>query len=56
MRLASFSVNERNSYGAVTSAGILDLGRRLPKYPSLLDVFRAQAIAEARTVANAAAD
>src|ERR1700736_6416649 len=56
MRLASFSVNERNSYGAVTSAGILDLGRRLPKYPSLLDVFRAQALAEARAVANAPAD
>jgi 2-keto-4-pentenoate hydratase/2-oxohepta-3-ene-1,7-dioic acid hydratase in catechol pathway len=56
MRLASFSVNGRTSYGAVTGAGIVDLGRRLPKYPSLLDVFRAQAIAEARTVADAAAD
>jgi 2-keto-4-pentenoate hydratase/2-oxohepta-3-ene-1,7-dioic acid hydratase in catechol pathway len=56
MRLASFSVNGRTSYGAVTDAGIVDLGRRLPKYPSLLDVFRAQAIAEARTVANAAVD
>ena len=56
MLLASFSVNGRTSYGAVTDAGIVDLGRRLPKYPSLLDVFRAQAIAEARTVANAAAD
>jgi len=56
MRLASFSVNGRTSYGAVTGAGIVDLGRRLPKYPSLLDVFRAQAIAEARTVANAAVD
>jgi 2-keto-4-pentenoate hydratase/2-oxohepta-3-ene-1,7-dioic acid hydratase in catechol pathway len=56
MRLASFSVNGRTSYGAVTDAGIVDLGRRLPKYPSLLDVFRAQAIAEARAVANTAAD
>jgi 2-keto-4-pentenoate hydratase/2-oxohepta-3-ene-1,7-dioic acid hydratase in catechol pathway len=56
MRLASFSVNGRTSYGAVTGAGIVDLGRRLPKYPSLLDVFRAQAIEAARTVANAAAD
>ena len=56
MRLASFSVNGRTSYGAVTGAGIVDLGRRLPKYPSLLDVFRARAIAEARAVANAAAD
>src|SRR6266567_2375452 len=56
MRLASFSVNGRTSYGAVTGAGIVDLGRRLPKYPSLLDVFRAQAIDEARAVANAAAD
>jgi 2-keto-4-pentenoate hydratase/2-oxohepta-3-ene-1,7-dioic acid hydratase in catechol pathway len=37
-------------------AGILDLGRRLPKYPSLLDVFRAQALTEARAVANAPAD
>lgn len=56
MRLASFSVNGRTSYGAVTGAGIVDLGRRLPKYPSLLDVFRARAITEARAVANAAAD
>jgi 2-keto-4-pentenoate hydratase/2-oxohepta-3-ene-1,7-dioic acid hydratase in catechol pathway len=56
MRLASFNVNGRTSYGAVTGAGIVDLGRRLSKYPSLLDVFRAQAIAEARTVANARAD
>ena len=56
MRLASFRVNGRASYGAVTDGGIIDLGRRLTKYPTLLDVFRAQALAEARAAATGAAD
>jgi 2-keto-4-pentenoate hydratase/2-oxohepta-3-ene-1,7-dioic acid hydratase in catechol pathway len=56
MRLASFKVNGRPSYGAVTDAGIIDLGRRLPKYPTLLDVFRAGAIGEARAAATGSAD
>ena len=56
MRLASFRVNGRASYGAVTDSGIIDLGRKLPKYPTLLDVFRAQAMAEARAAATGPAD
>ena len=56
MRLASFRVNGRASYGAVTDGGIIDLGRKLTKYPTLLDVFRAQALAEARAAATGPAD
>src|SRR3954469_10108257 len=55
MRLASFRVNGRSSYGAVTDSGIIDLGKKL-KYPTLLDVFRAGAVAEARAAAGGAAD
>ena len=56
MRLASFKANGRPAYGAVTDTGIIDLSRRLPKYPTLLDVFRAGAIAEARAAATGPAD
>ena len=56
MRLASFRVNGRTSYGAVTDGGIIDLGRKLSKYPTLLDLFRAQAIGEARAAAKGPAD
>jgi 2-keto-4-pentenoate hydratase/2-oxohepta-3-ene-1,7-dioic acid hydratase in catechol pathway len=55
MRLVSFRVNGRSSYGAVTDNGIVDLGKKL-KYPTLLDVFRAGAVAEARAAASGAAD
>jgi 2-keto-4-pentenoate hydratase/2-oxohepta-3-ene-1,7-dioic acid hydratase in catechol pathway len=55
MRLASFRVNGRSSYGAVTDNGIVDLGKKL-KYPTLLDVFRSGAVAEARAAASGAAD
>ncbi len=51
MRLASFKVDGRTSYGAVTDNGIIDLGRKLSQYPTLLDVFRAQALAQARAAA-----
>ena len=45
MRLATFSVNGRVSYGAVTGAGIVDLGRRLAgKYSTLVDLLRAGAL------------
>ena len=55
MRLATFKANARVSYGAVTGDGIVDLGRML-EYPTLLDVFRANAIAPARAVARRPAD
>ncbi|HEY4857832.1 MAG TPA: fumarylacetoacetate hydrolase family protein [Xanthobacteraceae bacterium] len=56
MRLASFEANGRASYGAVTGAGIIDLSRKFPKYASLLDLFRAQAVTQARAAASGAAD
>ena len=56
MKLASFKANGRASYGAVTGNGIIDLGRKLPKYATLLDVFRAQAIPEARVAATGQPD
>jgi 2-keto-4-pentenoate hydratase/2-oxohepta-3-ene-1,7-dioic acid hydratase in catechol pathway len=56
MRLVSFKVNGRSSYGAVTDGGIVDLAKKLPKYPTLLDVFRAGALTEARAAASGAAD
>jgi 2-keto-4-pentenoate hydratase/2-oxohepta-3-ene-1,7-dioic acid hydratase in catechol pathway len=56
MRLASFRQNGRAGWGAVTDNGIIDLGRKLSKYPTLLDVFRAQAVAEARAAAAGQVD
>jgi len=56
LRLATFRVNGRTSYGAVTDGGIVDLGKKLAKYPSLLDLFRAQAVGEARGAAGGKAD
>ena len=56
LAFASFKANGRTSYGAVTDGGIVDLGRKLSKYPTLLDVFRAGAFGEARAAATGAAD
>jgi 2-keto-4-pentenoate hydratase/2-oxohepta-3-ene-1,7-dioic acid hydratase in catechol pathway len=56
MKLASFKANGRPSYGAVTGSGIVDLGRKLSKYPALIDVLRAGALPEARAAANGPAD
>ncbi len=56
MRLTSFKASGRASYGAVTDKGIVDLGRKLAKYPTLVDVFRAGAIGEARAAASGPAD
>src|SRR3954463_15509635 len=54
MKLATFKANGRTSYGAVTDGGIIDLGRKLAKYPTLLDLLRAQGIAEAGAAGKAA--
>jgi 2-keto-4-pentenoate hydratase/2-oxohepta-3-ene-1,7-dioic acid hydratase in catechol pathway len=56
MHLVSFKANDRISYGAASDGGIVDLGGRLPKYPTLLDVFRAGALKDARAAANGTAD
>jgi 2-keto-4-pentenoate hydratase/2-oxohepta-3-ene-1,7-dioic acid hydratase in catechol pathway len=55
MKLATFKANGRVSYGAVSDGGIVDLGRKL-KYPSLLDVLRAGALAEAGAAAKGQPD
>jgi 2-keto-4-pentenoate hydratase/2-oxohepta-3-ene-1,7-dioic acid hydratase in catechol pathway len=56
MKLASFKANGHASYGAVSGSSIIDLGRKLSKYPTLLDLMRAGALAEARAAAAGSAD
>lgn len=47
MKLASYRFRGRDSYGAVSGDGIVELKSRMPKYPTLLDVLRGGALAEA---------
>ena len=57
MKLASFSVADRHSYGIVTDSGVVDVGKRLgAKYPALLDVLAAGAMAEVAALAKESAD
>jgi 2-keto-4-pentenoate hydratase/2-oxohepta-3-ene-1,7-dioic acid hydratase in catechol pathway len=47
VRLASFSLEGRISFGVAKDNGIVDIGRRLaPRYRSLLEVLRAHALPE----------
>jgi 2-keto-4-pentenoate hydratase/2-oxohepta-3-ene-1,7-dioic acid hydratase in catechol pathway len=48
MRLASYNLRGRPSFGAVVGDGIADLRSRLSRFATLLDVFRAQAVPEAK--------
>ncbi len=48
MRLASYNFRGRPSFGAVVGDGIVDLRGRLSRFSNLLEVFRAQALAEAK--------
>jgi 2-keto-4-pentenoate hydratase/2-oxohepta-3-ene-1,7-dioic acid hydratase in catechol pathway len=49
MRLASYNIRGRPSYGAVVGDGIVDLRLRFgPRHPSLADLLRAHALHEAR--------
>jgi len=48
MRLASYNMRGRPSFGAVVGDGIVDLRGRLSRFATLLEVFRAQALAEAK--------
>jgi 2-keto-4-pentenoate hydratase/2-oxohepta-3-ene-1,7-dioic acid hydratase in catechol pathway len=50
MRLASYNLRGRPSFGAVVGEGIVDLRSRLSRFGSLVEVFRAQALGEAKTV------
>jgi 2-keto-4-pentenoate hydratase/2-oxohepta-3-ene-1,7-dioic acid hydratase in catechol pathway len=49
MRLASYNLRGRPSFGAVSGDGIVDLRGRLSRFATLLEVFRAQALAEAQS-------
>ena len=44
MRLATYALRGRPSFGAVVGDGIVDLRGRLSRFSTLLEVFRAQAI------------
>ena len=49
MKLASFKVRGRDSFGAVVGEGVVDLKTRLaPKYSSVLDLLRRDGLDEAR--------
>ena len=54
MRLATYNLRGRPSFGAVVGDGIVDLRSRLSRFPTLLDVFRAQALDEAKAAAEGA--
>ncbi len=55
MKLATFSLDGRVSYGAVAGDGIVDLGKRL-RHASELDLLRAVALDEARNAATQVPD
>ncbi len=50
MRLTSYNLRGRPSFGAVVGEGIVDLRSRLSRFATLLEVFRAQALDEAKAV------
>jgi 2-keto-4-pentenoate hydratase/2-oxohepta-3-ene-1,7-dioic acid hydratase in catechol pathway len=51
MRLASYSLHGRPSFGVVVGEGIVDLRPRLHRFASLVEVFRAQALDQAKAAA-----
>jgi 2-keto-4-pentenoate hydratase/2-oxohepta-3-ene-1,7-dioic acid hydratase in catechol pathway len=51
MRFASYSLHGRPSFGAVVGEGIVDLRPRLHRFASLVEVFRAQALDQAKAAA-----
>jgi len=51
MRLASYTLRGRASFGAIVGEGVVDLRARLSRFTTLLDVFRAQALDEAKAAA-----
>jgi 2-keto-4-pentenoate hydratase/2-oxohepta-3-ene-1,7-dioic acid hydratase in catechol pathway len=52
MRLASYNMRGRPSFGAVIGDGIVDLRPRLARYSTLLELFRIPALAEAKAAAE----
>ena len=51
MRLASYKLHGRPSFGVVVGEGIVDLRSRLSRYATLIEVFRAQALDQAKAAA-----
>ena len=52
MRLASYSLRGRPSFGAVVGDAIVDLRPRLHRFQSLTEVFRAKAVDQAKAAAD----
>jgi 2-keto-4-pentenoate hydratase/2-oxohepta-3-ene-1,7-dioic acid hydratase in catechol pathway len=52
MRLASYNLRGRPSFGVVVGDGIVDLRARLSRFSTLLEVFRAPALTEAKAAAE----
>ncbi len=52
MRLASYALRGRQSFGAVVGDGIVDLRPRLHRFQNLSEVFRAQAVDQAKAAAT----
>jgi 2-keto-4-pentenoate hydratase/2-oxohepta-3-ene-1,7-dioic acid hydratase in catechol pathway len=52
MRLASYALRGRSSFGAVVGDGIIDLRPRLHRFQSLTEVFRAKALDQAKAAAE----
>ena len=52
MRLASYALRGRPSFGAVIGDGIVDLRPRLHRFHTLSEVFRAQALDQAKAAAE----
>jgi 2-keto-4-pentenoate hydratase/2-oxohepta-3-ene-1,7-dioic acid hydratase in catechol pathway len=52
MRLASYNLRGRPSFGTVVGDGIVDLRSRLSRFSTLLEVFRAGALDQARAAAD----
>src|SRR5215470_7489428 len=57
MRLASYIAGGRASFGAVVDGGVVDFGRRFgARFPTLVDLIRADAIDAARAAAGSQPD
>jgi 2-keto-4-pentenoate hydratase/2-oxohepta-3-ene-1,7-dioic acid hydratase in catechol pathway len=52
MRLASYALRGRRSFGVVSGEGIVDLRPRLHKFHNLFEVFRALALDDARAASD----
>jgi 5-carboxymethyl-2-hydroxymuconate isomerase len=52
MKLASYKIRGRTSFGAVIGEGIVDLRPRLSRFPTLFDVLRAGALEDAKPAAR----